>query len=141
MPLELRAGVERVSSDIIQDVEDGAYVGTAIDTFRRSMGLNEWRQLSINQKLILDDLKLSKISVDKVTRFSIRPPEFLKFFDKLGDYFRWFSISDNKIKVDDFPLMISHTLSKSCWIDGLQRQIRVRKAALNEIILWCGKIK
>ena len=41
MALELRVGVERVSSDIIQNVKDGAYVGTVIDPVHRSMGLDE----------------------------------------------------------------------------------------------------
>ena len=51
------------------------------------------------------------------------------------------SILDNKTKVDDFPSMISHTLSKSYWIDRLQRHIRISKATLNESILWCKKIQ
>ena len=79
IPLESRVGVERIESDITQDVEDG-YLCAAVDNFRRSVGLDEWRQHSASQKLILDDLKLSKISVDKVTRFGLRPPEFLHFF-------------------------------------------------------------
>ena len=114
MPLELRAGDERIESDITQDVQDGVYLCAAVDTFRRSVGLDEWRQHSVSQKLILDDLKLSKISVDKVTRFGLRSPEFLYIFDKLGDYYRWFLISNSKTNVDDLPLKISDVLGESC---------------------------
>ena len=51
--------------------------------------LEEARLHTANQLLILDDLKLSKISVDKVTQFGLRPPELL-FVDRLGEYYRWF---------------------------------------------------
>ena len=50
MPLELRAGVERIESDITQSVQDGAYLCAAVDAFRRSVGLDEWRQHSVSQK-------------------------------------------------------------------------------------------
>jgi len=141
MPLELRAGI-KVDSDMVDVLEDGAFIGSAVDSFRRALGdMDEWRQHSANQVLILDDLKLSKISVDKITQFSLRPPEFLKVFDKVGDYFRWFTISETKIKVDMLPDKIVNVLSESCWIDGLQRQIRVRKKAMAEILQWCDKIQ
>ena len=99
MPLELRGGI-LITSDVEQ--EDGAYVGCAIDVFRRSLHLNEWRMMSQNQLLIIDDLKLSKLSVDKVTQFSLRPPELLHVFDKLEYYFRWFEIESTKINVNKF---------------------------------------
>ena len=41
MSLELRTGVDRIESDITQDVEDGAYFCAAVDNFRRSVGLDE----------------------------------------------------------------------------------------------------
>lgn len=83
MPLELCAGTA-VQSDTL--VEDGAYVETAVQNFRRSLGLEGYRIHSENQLLILDDLKLSKMSIDKVTQFSLRPPEFLQLFNTLGEY-------------------------------------------------------
>ena len=140
MPLELRAGI-RVDSDTVDVLEDGAFIGSAVDSFRRSLDMDEWRQHTANQVLVLDDLKLSKLSVDKITQFSLRPPEFLKVFDKVGEYYRWFSISKTKIKVDMLPEKIVSVLSESCWIDGLQRQIRVRKEAMSEILLWCDEIQ
>ena len=47
--------------------------------------MEEWRLHTDNQLLILDDLKLSNMSVDKVTHFRLRPPELLQICDKLGD--------------------------------------------------------
>ena len=51
-----------------------------------------------NQLLILDILELSKLAVNKVTQFILRPPKLQDFFTKLGDYYRWFIIMD-KVKV------------------------------------------
>ena len=73
MPLELRGGVVDKSDTIL---EDGAYIKTAVQLFRMYLGLNNHRLHSANQLLILDDLKLSKISIDNVTQFGLRPPDF-----------------------------------------------------------------
>ena len=136
MPLELRAGI-KIDSDCLEN-EDGAYITTEVDNFRRNaLHLDAWRWHTDSQLLILDDLKVSKISIDKVTQFSLRPPELMSLFDTLGNYFRWFQISKNKIKVNDLPGKLSASLSETCWIDGLQRQIRLRRKAIGEVKKWC----
>ena len=136
MPLELRAGI-KIDSDCLEN-EDGNYITTEVDNFRRNaLHLDAWRWHTDSQLLILDDLKLSKISIDKVTQFSLRPPELMSLFDTLGNYFRWFQISKNKIKVNDLPGKLSASLSETCWIDGLQRQIRLRRKAIGEVKKWC----
>jgi predicted GIY-YIG superfamily endonuclease len=134
MPLELRAGIA-INCDAQHDEEDGAYVGCAMDVFRKSLnGLEDWRMMTQSQLLITDDLKLSKVSVDKVTQFSLRPPELLTLFNKLGEYFRWFIIDTSKISVNKLERYVDVQLEKSCWIDCLQRRVRVRKKALPEIM-------
>ena len=134
--MELRGGVV-VKSDTI--LEDGAYIETAVQSFLTSLGLNDHRLHSVNQLLILDYLKLSKMSIDKVTQFGLRPPEFLKLFDSLGEYYIWFIIS-SKVKRDELENKITISLSTSSWVDGLQRLIKLRKKALPEVIAWCTKI-
>ena len=74
-------------------MEDGAYIVAAIESFCRSINLDDLRLHTENQLLILNDLKLSKISVDMVTQFDIRPPELCEILDKLGEYYRCFVIS------------------------------------------------
>ena len=138
MPLELRAGI-MVESD--KQIEDGAFVMTAIESFRRINNMESWRLHTDNQLLILDDIKLSKMSIDKVTHFGLRPPELLQICDKLGDYYRWFHISNTKVRVSDFPKKLKENIHYSCWIDGVQRQIRLRKKALPEIVVWCEKLE
>ena len=136
MPLELRAGTEVVVSET--KPRDGAYVEPAIVSYRKAIELEDYRLHTPKQVLILDDLKLSRLSVDKVTQFSLRPPEFLQLFNELGNYFRWFHISD-KVKETDFPNAISECISTTLFVDGLQRVIKVRKKALPEIISWCSQ--
>ena len=109
MPLELRAGTESVVSD--NNARDGAYVEPAIVSYRKAIELEDFRLHTPKQVLILDDLKLSKLSVDKITQFSLRPPEFLQLFNELGNYFRWFHIS-NRVKETKFPDNINTSLSK-----------------------------
>lgn len=138
MPLELRTGIV-IESD--KQMEDGAFISASIASFRRQNDMEEWRLYTNNQLLILDDIKLSNLSVDKVTQFSLRPPELLQICDKLGDYYRWFHISKRKIKVSDFPKKLNEDIYYSCWIDGLQRQIRLRKKAIAEIVSWCEKLE
>ena len=90
MILEVQAGV-RVDSDSDQ-TEDGAYVMNSIESFWSQLYCVEWRIQTKNWHNILDYLKLSKLSVDKVTQFGIIQPELLKIFNRIVDYYRWFVI-------------------------------------------------
>ena len=87
----------------------------------------------------MDDLKLSKISVDKITQYGLRPPELLRFINMLEKYYRWFEILPRKVKVEELNGYISTSLYSSSWIDCLQRQIQLKKSALPEVMLWCDE--
>ena len=94
--LEFRTRI-KIEYDI-QRNNDGSYLITEIDSFRRNiLKLCNWRQYKYHQTLILDDLKVSNVYIDKVTQFGLRPPEFLKIFDTLGNYYLWFNISKAKL--------------------------------------------
>ena len=93
--------------------------------------------------LIYEDLTCSKVSVDKITLFSLRPPELRKVISKPLHYFRWFhtELSKSKrIKGDDMNDKISIDLSKSCWINGLQQKVRIRRRALPELMLFIDSL-
>ena len=121
--------------DSTKIIEDGAYVTTAIDQYRKNVFTVKWRHHTPSQILITNDLKLSKLSVDKITQFGLRPPEFLKLFNKVSDYFKWFHVG-KKIKVDEFPDKLKSSLLETIWIGSLQRQIRVRKKTLPKIMTY-----
>jgi hypothetical protein len=132
MPLELRAGIDIDTKN--DNVEDGAQVGIVSNEIRRGLDLPEWRQHSDSEMLTLEDLKMSKVSIDKISEFSVRPPEFRSIFDYVGQYYRWFSIVRKKLNGEKMNEKLSATLEESYWIDGLQRQVRVRRKALPEIL-------
>lgn len=135
MPLEFRSGMG-LDQTVIQPSPDGAQSGSVSDDIRKAKMLDDWRQHTVNDLRIYEDLKLSKASVDKITIFSLRPPEFRVIFNKPGLYFRWFSISKKKIKGDDMNEKITDSLFTSLWIDCFNHQVFVRRKALNEIMSY-----
>ena len=84
-------------------------------------------------------MKLSKISVDNITQFDLRPPELCQIVNKLEEYYYCFVIS-SKVKIGYFHIKTRISLSESFWVDVIQRQILVRKKCLPEIVIWCEKI-
>ena len=128
MPLELRGGL---IMNVTNKLKDGSHTVKPGDTYRNAMISSNWRQFTPSQKLILNDVKLSKVSVDKVTKFCLRPLELLQLFNMMGDYYRWFNF-DGRTQDAMIPIKITSILLETCWINGLQRQIRVRKKAPGE---------
>ena len=139
VPLELRAGIV-ISTD--KAPEDGAYTTSVSNHIRLFKQLDQWRQHTENELLIFDDLKQSNLSIDKITQYCLRPPEFRKTIDMVGHYYRWFYIQMNSkldsVKMDE---MINQSLEVTWWVDGLQRQVKLRKIALSELMDWCDYIE
>ena len=90
MPLEYRVGVA-----LEKTVADSAQEGNVSDDIRKLNQLSQWRQNTVNQMRIYDDLKQSKVSVDRISIFSLRPPELLDILDSTRIYFRWIYIKKN----------------------------------------------
>ena len=83
LPLEQRAGVERVpvvsrSSINNEGVEDGIVLSFPISEERQKMNLAPWRLLKDSELITLEGALASCVSIDKVTIFSLRPPELRK---------------------------------------------------------------
>ena len=47
----------------------------------------------------------------------------------------------HKINSDNMETYITDDISDTLCIDGLQRQVKVLKQALPELMLWCDKIE
>ena len=160
MPLELRAGIETHKFRPILDndnrlhrnnnipfnqplddngdpIEDAAYVGIESDLVRRSMELNPDRQMRESELLILQGSDKSSISIDKVSKFSVRPPELRQITDKLGDYFRFFYVTPSKLRYNDIATVINDDVWKSAWVDGLGHIVKVRYNAIHELATHC----
>ena len=119
---------------------DDAYIFTAIEILRITIiEFNNYRSQTSIQNLIIDDLKISKLSVEKVTQFDLIPTELRGLFNKMGDYFCWFVIDKAKVNVNKSLEKTTIDLSTSCWIYCLQRKMCMRKKSLQEILVWCEK--
>ena len=79
-------------------------------------------------------MKKSKISIDKITLFSLRPPELRKLMSKTRHYYRWFHTEHANVKTvtgDDMIEKINVDASKCCWINCLQQPVLVLKKILS----------
>ena len=66
MNLELWDGT-KYTNDVKDNLEDGAEFGILYDNIRQELQLDDWRQNSYCYIEILDDLKMSNISLNKIT--------------------------------------------------------------------------
>ena len=130
-PLEFRAGTECSSKSNV--VDDGVHIDIEIQIVREQNRFPEWRLHTNSQRMILIGLQHSKISIDKITKFSVRPPELLHIFDQVGNYYRWFKCTEKSLNRKSIEEKLNNDLKLSCFIDGVQHQVRIRKKALPEI--------
>eukprot|EP00957_Ditylum_brightwellii_P091121 6937431-Ditylum_brightwellii.AAC.1 len=118
--LELKSASERQTNDVDGDVDNGAHNGSIFDGIRHSLDLDKHRQHTANELLILDDVAMSKLSIDSITQFSLRPPELRSVIDKLGIYYCWFSVGKKKLTAKEISTGLSANLKRTILIDGLQ---------------------
>ena len=92
MPIELRAGLDTensITKNMDNEMVDGIEVGIISDNIRKENYRGQrWRQHTANEVIILNDASISHISIDKVSQFGCRPPEFRYIFNSLESYFR-----------------------------------------------------
>jgi predicted GIY-YIG superfamily endonuclease/DNA replication protein DnaC len=112
-------------------------------TFPTRYGHNwpEWRTLSDMEIVTLQAQALSKVSLDRPTMFSGRPPE-LRFVRSIRSYFRWFfrdpkPINKNKVKaLAAMEKLLKCDLASSAWIDGFGHRVFIRRAAVDEVLSY-----
>lgn len=138
IPLELRSGV-RIEKK--RQAKDGVHIGSLTDDIRRTKGVEEWRQHRENELLMIDDLQNSKISIDNITLFSLRPPELREIIKKPGQYFRWFQVRKRVMKGQHVSDLLNFDVNKSAWIDGLQHQVFMRKKAAHEVMIHINSME
>ena len=130
-PLELRPGI--TFKKLRPKREDAAEVGVLVDSIRRAKRLPAWRQLSEPELLVAQDTQTSNTKIDKITQFSLRPPELRKLFDKVGEYFRWFVVSPKKHTRNQLNELIDNNILFSGWIDSVGCTVKMRKKAIDEV--------
>ena len=84
---------------------------------------------------MLESQKQSRFTTDKVTVFSLRPPEFLHV-NKLRNYFEWFVRESLPINEgENAHLKYVHlNIERSCWVDAEGFVVRLRPCAVWEYI-------
>ncbi|MGB0405008.1 MAG: hypothetical protein ACPGDB_02325, partial [Fusobacterium sp.] len=120
VPLEQRVGVEinpiiRSTSEKQHtdksEEQDGVNTSFPCYEIRKDLNLPDWRQLRDSELLTLEGTVVnSKVSVDKVTQFSLRPPELREIVTKVGLYYRWFFIDNVKIHESRLDMFIKKNL-------------------------------
>ena len=90
------------------------------------------RLFTRSQKIVLESVNNTPFSTDKVTVFSLRPPELL-FVNKLRPYFRWFKREKLSGKRENISVrFLKNDVRESTWVDGENYAIRLRPSAVSE---------
>ena len=103
---------------------------------RKRFDLPVWRMHREVEILILRSVVGCNLHVDKVTQFSLRPPELRSIFNNIGQYFRWFSCSQVRLSYNQMVEALNRDILKSQWIDAFGCPVRVRFNALKEIVKY-----
>ncbi len=94
--------------------------------------LPQWRQFTTSQVILINNTFFSKVSLDKVTMYGMRPPELRVSIRSIGNYYRWFvrsskSYATNK---EELAKRFSVYVQECQWVDGLGNQVFLRANAL-----------
>ena len=101
---------------------------TGLCSLRENLNLPSFCYFNINQKIIIEDLSSSNLSVDKVTKFSVRPPQLL-FIRKMQFYYSHFTAVKKIFKRNDLIAQLKNFPVP--WIDGCNYLIQVRSSSVD----------
>ena len=74
-----------------------------------------------------------------ISLFSLRPPELLSVFTNQGDYFRCCYIEKKSSSKEEIDKNLSIDLNLCPWYDCLDRKIKIRKLAIQEVLTLVSK--
>lgn len=84
------------------------------------------------QNMIALDNKVCTRINDRVSQFSVRPPELLPVVENICQYFRLFYINEKQHDIDEIMLSISGNLAECGWFDNFNRRVFIRANAVKE---------
>ena len=96
---------------------------------RQELKLPEGCQHTDSQLLILQNVLNTKVSIYKISKFSIKRPELLGFFDQVGNYFCWFYIGRSPYTFDVIDHLLAKSLDMAMRFDGVLYLVQVRDNA------------
>ena len=118
---------------------------TSSVTRRDTLHFPSSRQLTSSQTVVENDVLQSDFTIDRVTMFSLRPPELL-FVRTLKQYFSWFVrevIPFREKKGNVFIKYLRQDVLSSHWIDAASDLIKLRPCAVTlfrEFIISKGSL-
>ena len=144
LPLEFRAGTEKkgdksvnngMRTNVHNTVDDSARSDNFVAGRVRMqiVGLPVWRLHTESERLTFESVDTCELSVDKVSKFSLRPCEFRKAFAQMREFYR-FCEYVGKCKEEKMLDSVCVDIKKTLFIDGLMNQIKVREEALDEVL-------
>ena len=147
LPLEFRAGTEKkgvttmtqtnahTQRNVYNTVEDSARTDNFVAARVREQipGLLGWRLHTFSERMTFESVHACRLSVDKVSKFSLRPCEFRKAFPQMREYYRFHEYV-GVCTEEKMLKCVCADIRKTYFIDGLMNQVKVRKEALDEVI-------
>lgn len=119
-------GIQDIKALAIRDYEPGVGGFNPITDYQR--------RFTLNQEILIRDISSGKFSLDKVTAFSVRPPE-LRCVGNPKEYFLCFEF--RPFRAGKLKKLPSSPLSACPWVDGAGRQVRVGQNQLRKTLLPC----
>ena len=89
----------------------------------------------------MNGAKNSTISLDKISIYGVRCPELLQIIDMVGNYFRWFHISEKICQRSEIEEKLNIDENMSFWIDGCSKITKIRYKAIPEIKSYLSSIQ
>ena len=129
MPLEVRTGVDKG----LKEISDSSETGKISDIIRKEKNVDGWRYHTDSENLFLSDIEKCNLTIDKISQFSIRPPELRSIIDQPGTYYRWFKILPKQMTEKEMRKRIKNDIDSSYLIDGMQRIVLLREKAIPEL--------
>ena len=133
-PKEKRAGIV-VEKSVAKVFRQDPIFGKEFLT-RKALQLPPHRQFTRFQEISIVDAEKSPFSNDKITVFSVRPPELL-FIRFVEHYFTWFTRRRLRRNESSETLLSLDTI-QSQWIDGLGYKIKINPFYLNDFREYCN---
>lgn len=105
-----------------------------IERIRINKSLRNEQMMTENQLYTYKKHGGKSVSYDKISIFSLRPPELLYIFQNPVDYFRYCSIDQKSMNYNKINDLLDDDIRSCSWIDCLGRLVKIRILALDETL-------
>ena len=137
---EAKKNIENVTTFVLHGRRGTIEIGDPTSvTARIQQNLPAWRHFTASQVIEIRDSYYSKASICNTKSYCLRPPE-LRFVSNQTAYIKCFYWKRPKVQkinnhiVSPSQYMLNLDLYKSAWIDGMERQVYLRKEGIDYLL-------